>query len=284
MARRAVLLLVLGLLAALPAAGQKASPGQVAYVEGLRAFDAGDYASAAARMRTALAEDPVEATARFRYRAQNAEDYFPHLWLGLSLEKLGDRDGARPVLAESLRQGAVQARPALLGILKASLARLTPEAPSPTLPPSPTAAPVPVAPAAEPTLVRVVPTPPVPAASQAPSRTASRPSPGPSAAAPAAPGTSSAAARSGLRAFFRGDYEGAEKLLTPEAGRIPVARLFLAWSLGGRYLLAGSRDVELLARARAEYSAALLAGAPAGGDRWVSPAILALFGAAKVAP
>ena len=62
-------------------------------MEGLRAFDAGDYATAAARMRAALAEDPREATERFRYRAQNREDYFPHLWLGLSLEKLGESAG-----------------------------------------------------------------------------------------------------------------------------------------------------------------------------------------------
>ncbi|MRR12726.1 hypothetical protein EG835_09775 [bacterium] len=90
--------------------------------------------------------------------------------------------------------------------------------------------------------------------------------------------------RSGLRAFFRGDYGSAERLLAPESGRSPVARVFLAWSLGGRYLLEGSRDAELLSRARTEYAAALLAGAPATGGRWVSPSILALFGAADVRP
>ncbi len=281
MARRAVVLFVLGLLVAVPAAAQKASPGQVAYVEGLRAFDGGDYAVAAARMRTALSEDAVEATAKFRYRAQNAEDYFPHLWLGLSLEKLGDADGARRSLGESKGQGAVRARPALERILGAALSRLTPPTPLPTPLPSPPAVPAPdpveapPGPAATPARF-ATPSTPVPSipmgaiSSSAPTRAAS---------ATVAPDSAAAALRSGLRAFFRADYWGAERLLAPEAARSPVARVFLAWSLGGRYLLTGSRDVALLSRARAEYAAALLAGAPSTGEPWVSPSILALFGA-----
>jgi hypothetical protein len=288
MARNALSLLVLGLLASIPVAAQKASPGQVAYVDGLRAFDGGDYTTAAARMRTALAEDPAEATARFRHRAQNAEDYFPNLWLGLSLEKLGDREGALPALEESRRQGAVKARPALVRILTTALARLTPPAPDPILTerpvsPSPTVGP------AEPVHAATA-SPAVPAvrATGGPSVStgiAPRGSPVRAAAtkvAPVASVPSAAAVRSGLRAFFRGNYEGAEKLLAPEAGRSPVAHSFLAWSLGGRYLLSGSRDAQLLSRARAEYAAALLEGGPAGGGLWVSPSILALFGAADV--
>lgn len=279
---------MLGLLAAAPAAAQKASSGQVAYVEGLRAFDVGDYAVAAARMRTALSEDAVEATAKFRYRAQNAEDYFPHLWLGLSLEKLGDADGARRSLGESRGQGAVRARPALERILGAALARLTPPTPLPTPSPTPlpsipaVLAPVPVeafpGPTATPARL-ATPAPRVPTiamggmASSAPTRAA---------AATVSPASADDALRSGLRAFFRGNYEGAESLLAPEAARSPVARLFLAWSLGGRYLLTGSRDAALLSRARAEHDAALRAGAPFTGEPWVSPAILALFGAPDV--
>lgn len=296
MARRTLALLVLGAFFSIPAAAQKASPGQVAYVDGVRAFDAGDYATAAGRMRTALAEDPAEATARFRYRAQNAEDYFPHLWLGLSLEKLGDRQGALPHLEESRRQGAVAARPALHRILSTALARLTPATPVPTIaavlplpsptagpreppPPEPTAATIP----AKSTILTMRPTsgPAVTAGADA------RRSPLPAVAAtvaPAPPANAASAVRSGLRAFFRGDYRGAEALLAPEAGRSPVARVFLAWSLGGRYLLAGSRDTELLARARSEYAAALLEGAPSAGGQWVSPSVLALFGAAGTGP
>jgi tetratricopeptide (TPR) repeat protein len=291
MPRRTILAAVLALLAASPAAAQKATQGQVAYVEGVRAFDAGDYATAAARMRAALAEDPVEAPSRFRYRAQNREDYFPHLWLGLSLERLGDRDGALAALRESQGQGAVDARPALRRILSAALARLTPPTPSPEPEPEPEPEPTPTTPS--PVLVLPVPDAapaqkttvlPTPAATPALARSeARRPASPATPTVPAAAG-SGAAVRAGLRAFFRGDYEGAGRLLSPEAGRSPVARVFLAWSLGGRYLLTEPRDEALLSRARAEYSAALLAGAPTQGEPWVSPAILALFGAEADAP
>lgn len=293
MARRTLALLVLGILASTPAAAQKGSPGQVSYVDGVRAFDAGDYTTAVGRMRTAVAEDPAEATARFRHRAQNAEDYFPHLWLGLSLEKLGERQGALSHLEESRRQGAVAARPALNRILTAALARLTPATPVPTIAavlplPSPTAvppeppAPAPAAPAI-PAILTMLPPNGLPVAAGAPARRSAPPAAA-ATVAPAPTATAVAAVRSGLRAFFRGDYGGAEALLAPQAVRSPVARVFLAWSLGGRYLLAGSRDSQLLARARSEYAAALLDGAPSAGGQWVSPSILALFGAAEAGP
>jgi hypothetical protein len=280
MGRRTFLAAALVFHIALPAAAQKATPGQVAYVEGVRAFDAGDYSTAAARMRTALAEDRAEAPSRFRYKGQNQEDYFPHLWLGLSLERLGDREGALGALRESQRQGAVDARPALLRILSAALARLTPPTPSPA-PPTPSPSPIPVLPVPGASPAQKSPIPATPVATPAVARTEARRSTGPpTSPVPPAVGSQSAV-RAGLRAFFRGDYEGAERLLSPEAGRSPVARVFLAWSLGGRYLLDGSRDPMLLSRARQEYAAALLAGAPATGGRWVSPSILALFGAAE---
>jgi len=282
-AGRALLVLLCGLGVAAAGLAQKASPGQVAYVEGLRAFDAGDYATAAARMRTALAEDPKEAASRFRYRAQNAEDYFPHLWLGLSLEKLGEREGALASLVESRRQGVAASRPALARILAAAVGRLTPQTPVPT--PVPTSAPpVPLVPVPEatPPPARETAAPPLPSAPRptaTPDRT--RTSPGPT--LPPIAESASPALRAGLRAFFRGEYADAERLLEPLSPKSPLARAFLAWSLGGRYLLAADRDPELLSRARREYAAALLAGGPANGGPWVSPAILALFGAADPA-
>ncbi len=279
MARRAAALVALALLAAVPVVAQKTSPGKVAYVDGLRAFDAGDYAGAAARMRTAVAEDPVEETAKFRYRAQNAEDYFPHLWLGLSLEKLGDADGARRSLGKSKEQGAVRVRPTLERILDAALVRLTPPTPPPS--PQPEPAPVLVEAVVGPTETPARLAPPATRVPAGPAAAVASPAPTPVSSAALASAAPSVAVRSGLRAFFRGDYEGAERLLAPEAARSPVARVFLAWSLGGRYLLIGSRDGELLSRARAEYAAALLAGAPSTGEPWVSPSILALFGAAE---
>ncbi len=281
MARKVLSALVALLLSGAPAAAQQATPGQVSYVEGLRAFDAGDYGTAAARMRTALAEDPREAVSRFRYRAQNAEDYFPHLWLGLSLEKLGDRDGALVELRESQAQGAVETRPALRRILGSALGRLTPPTPVPTAPqPTPAAEPArEVVAAATPTPLPTAP--PARVAVAPPVASPFRPPAVPAVATPPSREATAAALHAGVRAFFRGDYGGAERLLAPEAGRSPVARLFLAFSLGGRYLLAEPGNAELLAQARTEYAGALLAGAPAAGGPWVSPAILALFGAAN---
>jgi tetratricopeptide (TPR) repeat protein len=285
MAARRLAALLAGILAAVasPAAAQKATPGQVAYVEGLRAFDAGDYGTAASRMRSAVAEDPREATARFRYRAQNAEDYFPHLWLGLCLEKLGDREAALPSLRESQRQGAVEARPALRRILASALARVTPPTPVPTPFPEASPTPRPAAPLPEPPAVPLstaTPSSPVPSKG-APGLPAVRPViPVPATASAAPP---PATIRAGLRAFFLGDYAGAERLLSTGADRSPVARLFLAWSLGGRYLLEEPRDAGLLGRARTEYAAALAAGAPSTRGPWVSPAILSLFGAGDAA-
>ena len=256
------------LLAAGPAAGQKGTAGQVAYVEGLRAFDAGDYVRSAERMRTALAEDAREGTARFRHRAQNAEDYFPHLWLGLSLEKLGDADGARSALGESRRQGAVAARPALARILAAALVRLTPAPPTPTpVPPPPTPSPVP-SPGRTTPPEDTVPTVVVPTIVPATARPAATPSPA---------GPSTAPLRAGLRAFLRGDYHESERLLATEKERTPAARLVVAWSLAGRHLLAGSRDPALLERAREERARALRDGAPAASPPWLSPAIAGLL-------
>lgn len=263
------------LLAAAPAVGKRGTPGQVAYVEGVRAFDAGDYALSAERMRTALAEDAREGTARFRHRAQNAEDYFPHLWLGLSLEKLGDADGARRALGESERQGAVAARPALARILAAALVRLTPVPPTPRPLPPPTSLPVPQStPSPPPSPVTTAVPEPLRLPPVAPTVV-----PGPSrpAAVPLPEDASPAPLRAGLRAFLRGEYDESERLLATERERTPVARLVLAWSLAGRHILAGSRDATLLARAREERARALQDGAPAASPPWLSPAIAELL-------
>lgn len=268
---RALLALAAALLSAAPAGARDYTPGQERYVEGVRAFDRGDYPSAAAAMRAALAEDPTEAAARFRYKGLNREDYFPHLYLGLSLEKLGQTAPARASLRESRRQGAVAARPALDRLLDAALLRLEPppEPPTPTTParPAPAATLPPAAPtpsATEP----AVPSPALPA-----TRQAAPPPPPPVRAGPEG-------VRSGIRAFFQADYASAEVLLSPEAPGRPVARLFLAYALAGRFLLGGEGDQALLARARAEHARALADGARESG-RFVSPAVLRVLSARR---
>lgn len=263
----AVAAIALALLVAPDARARDYTPGQERYVEGVRAFDRGDYTAAAGAMRVALAEDRSEGAARFRYKGLNREDYFPHFYLGLSLEKLGDGEGAREALLESRRQGAVAARPALARLLAAALVRLAPPTP---VPPTPTALPA---------LPLPAPTVPPPVASPTPllPPTPAVPSPGPPTARPV-PSPAPAPAgvegvRSGIRAFFQGDYASAEVLLSPEVSRSPVARLFLSYALAGRWLLGGGVDEALGRRARAEHGRAIAEGA-VEGSRYVSPSVL----------
>ena len=265
----AVAAVALALLVAPQARARDYTPGQERYVEGVRAFDRGDYAAAAGSMRAALAEDGAEGTSRFRHKGLHREGYFPHLYLGLSLEKLGEKEGARKALLESRRQGAVAARPSLARLLAAALLRLAPPTPEP---PTPTATAIPVLPLPAPTL-------PPPVASPTPflPPTPAVPSPGPPTVrggptpAPAPAGVEGV--RSGIRAFFQGDYASAEVLLSPEAPRSPVARLFLSYALAGRWLLGGGTDEALALRAHAEHGRAIAEGA-AEGSRYVSPSVL----------
>jgi len=94
-----------------------ATPGQEAYVEGELAFLGGDPATAADRFRRAIAEDPVEALERFRYKGLNTEDYLPRFYLGLALAALGQSEAARAELAESERQVTSLHRPAVRRVL-----------------------------------------------------------------------------------------------------------------------------------------------------------------------
>lgn len=104
--------------------GSSATPGQEAYVEGELAYLAGDAARAVDRLRRAVAEDPVEALERFRYRGLNREDYLPRFYLGLALAALGRTDAARAELVESRRQVTALHRPAVRRVLERTLAGL----------------------------------------------------------------------------------------------------------------------------------------------------------------
>lgn len=103
-----------------------ATPGQEAYMEGELAFLAGDTAAAVDLFRQAIADDPAEALARFRYRGLNSEDYLPHFYLGLALAELGQKGPARDALLESKRQITSLHRPAVRRVLERALAQLEP--------------------------------------------------------------------------------------------------------------------------------------------------------------
>jgi hypothetical protein len=270
-------------LAAAPTGGQRS------YVAALHAFDSGDYAEAVGLFRASVAEDPKEALAKFAVSSGslNRVDYFPHLFLGLSLEKSGHAKEAIEELEESKRQGAVLAKSGLTRILQAALHRLQPASapsnPVDTAAASPTAVPNPMSPLTRTPL------------SVASSRT---PAPNPTAALASLPSTVPTRAeqrqatgkpprnlrggvaeggRAGIRSFFDGDFGAAEKKLTPLVDSLPVARLFLAYTLASEALLAGQANGPLALNARAEYRRAQEQGVPRSTDALVSPSVRRLL-------
>lgn len=269
----------------------EATAGQLAYLEGIRAYEIADYDTAIARMREALKTDRSEGLRKFRATGFKEEDYLPHFFLGLSLEKTGAREEALAELRESERQGAIRGKASSVRLLEAALQRL---APPPTR--------VPEAPAATPTPVPALPTalPPAPpferegpaeslptlpttgrGTAQAERRptaprtptvpTVFRPTASPAAVPVPADslGERRASLREGLRAFFRAEYRQAAVRLEPLGATDPMARRFLAFSLAGQYILGGRRDAALLSRARSEHEKAV-----ASGDDLPSPELI----------
>ncbi len=254
----------------------EATAGQRAYLEGIRAYEIADYTTVVAKMREALKTDGNEGLRKFRATGLNEEDYLPHFFLGLSLEKMGVREEALAELRESERQGAVRGKASSVRLLEAALARLSP--PPTRVPEAPTAVPSPTAPSRR----RLPPVdshrcgscrgkpPPTTRGSELRQLTAFRPTASPAAVPPAdSIGERQASLREGLRAFFRAEYGQAAVRLEPLAATDPMARRFLAFSLVGRYILGGRRDDALLSRAQSEYEKAV-----AGGDSLPSPELV----------
>ena len=284
-------------------AADRATAGQKQYLSGVAAYDAADYAAAARLFRAALAEDTSEGLAKFSATGLNKEDYLPHFYLGLSLEKLGQRETALPELKESARQAAIRGRATASRILDSAIARLeatriasaetvptsAPRPPAATsLPSVPTSAPRAVEPPrptrpaepprlpATPTRAALAPTKTPRPAAALPAETPPAPSPTRVAPPPQPLEEGVAGAREGVRAYFKGDYAAAVRQLELVAPRVPVARLFLSYALAGTQLLASSRDEGVLARARREYETARHDVGKLD-ERLISPAVRALL-------
>jgi hypothetical protein len=266
----------------------EATVGQRAYLEGIRAYEIADYSTAVARMREALKTDRSEGLRKFRATGFKEEDYLPHFFLGLSLEKSGAREEALAELRESERQGAIRGKASSVRLLEAALSRLTP--PPTRVPEVPAAVATPTAavPTAPPAVIPTVPEvsresrPTVPTVGRVPSpvqvrptapttSTLSRPTASPAAVPVPADslGERRASLREGLRAFFRAEYRQAAMRLEPLGAMDPMARRFLAFSLAGQYILGGRRDAALLSRARSEHEKAV-----ASGDGLPSPELI----------
>ncbi len=279
----ALALLALPALVAAPRARAEATPGQKAYMEGVRAREVGDCGRAIGLLRQALREDGAEGLKKFRFEALTKEDYLPHFYLGLCLADTGQNAEALRELQESQRQGAVAGLPGSSRILAATIRRLeAATAPKVAVRPTeaPTPAPIPTAatgrPPAAPTAAPLAAATPAPSGPGPVHRPAAPPTPIPVAAPPASSGERLASLREALRAFFRGEYSQAVRRLEPLATVDPTARQFLAFSLAGSYLVDGSRDAAALSRARSELAAARAAGASLAEPDLVSPAIRSL--------
>ncbi len=250
----------------------EATAGQRIYLEGVRAYEVADYTTAVAKMREALKTDGSEGLRKFRASGFKEEDYLPHFFLGLSLEKTVAREDALAELRESERQGALRGKASSVRLLEAALLRLSP--PPTRVPETPTAAPVlevavPTAPPSVAPAVRDVPggsgarapaaggsSSPVPGRPPAPAALRATAPPAAAALPADSVGERRASLREGLRAFFRAEYSQAAVRLEPLAESDPMARHFLACSLAGRFLLGGRKDTALLDRARSEYGKA----------------------------
>jgi hypothetical protein len=86
-----------------------------------------------------------------------------------------------------------------------------------------------------------------------------------------------AGVREGVRSYFKGDYPSAIRQLTQHVELVPLARLFLAYSLAATELLKPMRDPVAVERARREYAAAKKDGAPTRNEDLISPAVRALL-------
>jgi hypothetical protein len=134
----ALLLVVLSVLLAVPVlAAIKLEPWQRDYLEGRTHFEVGEYGEAAKRLRSAIAVQPQEALSKFKSSNYVTEDYLPHFYLGLTLEKLGQREAALAAVKESERQGAVKGSASVASLLTIVLTRLEPPRVAEVRPPPP---------------------------------------------------------------------------------------------------------------------------------------------------
>jgi hypothetical protein len=260
-------------LAAVAVAGD---PGRE-YLRGVKAFEARAWTEAVPALRTAIAADRREGIRRLRVTGVVFEDYFPWAYLGLSLEKLGEREEARAALEESEKQGAIRGAGALEREVSGALARLrvlpTPAATA-ALPPTPTPVPA-VTSAPAPTAAAIASPTSRPQPSVAPT---SRVVPDPIVPTEAVPARLTTAVEEGIVLHFQARYDESIAILGPEAERSAIARLFLAFSLAGEALLVEPADESALETARREFRRAAAGGAaPRPGH--VSPRILQALGA-----
>lgn len=253
------------------------------FLEGRELVEKRRYAEAIPKLEKALEtghETPRESFGTSRH----AVDYYdPHYWLGVAFMETGEEAKALSHLRSSASGGSFANRReteertrriAELERREAARRELPPREFTPVPLPFPTAL-------STPSLPVPTPVPPLPTTVATPP-TGPTPVPVPGAPGPSPVPTPPPARLAGaLSALAAGNFDQAMALVRAERLRTPGAReldLVEASALGGRYVLEGRRDADLLSAARARLASFRLKGGAARAEATlISPSLRALL-------
>ncbi len=253
------------LLTAVPAASQSTIlPRDAAvreYELGLEALKKKDFRAAIERMNAALATGHTRADERFGTSRYQLEWYDPYYWLGVAQMEIGDEEEARRNFGLSREAGVIERHPEFADLL--SRMRILDEREAARRAPTPGPTPLPVA---------------TPAAA---SRRPDSPSQPRRIAEPRTPPPSVASLTPLIEAIAQGRFRDAETELQRIRTAAPDAaepELLAAVLFGSRYVLEGSADPSLLAKAKKSLATfRRRGGSPRSEEAWLSPTLRALL-------
>lgn len=242
-----------------------------AYQSGQAAARKKDWPLVVRKMNDALATGHTQARTHFGTTRNFVDLYDPYYWLGVAHMELGEVLEARRNLLLSRSQGVIDGFPEsadLLGRLGTLERREAQQrAAVDNTAPGPSSQPTPALPAPAPTLGPS-------AAATLPSARAESP--------PEARAAASVDPERVLTLFSAGDFAGAEaavETLRRERAGAPEADLLAALVLGTRYVLEGSSDPSLLARARRTFASwRRRGGSRRSEEALISPSLLVTLG------
>ncbi len=232
------------------------------YELGLEALKKKDYRTAVDRMNGALATGHTRADERFGTSRYQLEWYDPYYWLGVAHMELGEDEEARRNFRLSREAGVIERRPEFADLLSRTRLLDEREAARRAPTPRPTAVPTP---ASLPDSRRAEP----------PAQTRRLPEADRSVRASAESLTPL------IAAIAEGRFREAEAELERVRAANPDAaepELLAAVLFGSRYVLEGSRDPALLAKAQRSLATYRRRGGSARSEEaWLSPALRALL-------
>ncbi|MFI5181894.1 MAG: hypothetical protein ACHQPI_10920 [Thermoanaerobaculia bacterium] len=232
------------------------------YELGREALKKKDFRSAVDRMNAALATGHTRADERFGTSRYQLEWYDPYYWLGVAHMELGEEEEARRNFRLSREAGVIERRPEYADLLSRMRLLDEREAARRAPTPGPTA----------------TPTPAVPAASRR-RETQSQTHRPPEAERSVHPSPASLTPL--IEAIAKGRFRDAESELEKARAAAPDAaepELLAAVLFGSRYVLEGSADPSLLAKAKKSLATfRRRGGSPRSEEAWLSPALRGLL-------